>query len=87
MHVVFVAAVCSGEGPDEPTEVNILLSLSECHKYHFQLLNVMEPVGVTTNIVECLGIFIPAAKVPYPCFFFFFNIKLTHTCMEPKKYQ
>lgn len=49
--------------------MNILLSLSECHKYHFQLLNVMEPVGVTANIVERLGIFIPAAKVPSPCFF------------------
>lgn len=75
MHIVFVAAVCSGEGPDEPAEVNILLSLSGCHKYHFQLLNVMEPVGVTTNIVECLGIFIPAAKVPSPCVFFKYQTK------------
>lgn len=58
--LAFIAAVCSGEGQDEPSEVNILLSLSECHKYHFQLLNVIEPVGVTANIAERHDIFIPA---------------------------
>lgn len=89
MHIAFIAAVCSGEGLDEPTEVNILLSLSECHKCHFQLLNVTETVGVTANAAERRDVFIPVVNILYPRFL---NIKWkknnkNHTCHEPNKYQ
>lgn len=68
VHIAFIAAVCSGEGLDEPTEVNILLSLSECHKCHFQLLNVTETVGVTTKATERHDVYIPAVNIPCPRF-------------------
>lgn len=64
VHIAFIAAVWSGERLDETTEVNILLSLSECHKCHFQLLNVKETVGVTTNAAERHDIFILKFHIP-----------------------
>lgn len=82
VHIAFIAAVCSGEGLDEPAEVNILVS--ECHKRHFQLLNVTETVGVTASAVERHDVYIPAVNILYPCFL---NIKQNHTCYEPSKYQ
>lgn len=68
----FTAAVCSGEGLDAPTKVNILLSLSECHKRHFQPLNVKETVEVTANTADQRDTFIPIGNIPER---HFFNIK------------
>lgn len=70
----FRAAVCSGEGLDAPTKVNTLLSLCECHKCHFQTLNVKEAVEVTANTADRRDTLVPIGNIPERSFFFF-NIK------------
>ena len=77
----FMAAVCCDEALDERPKVNILLSLSECRKCHFQLLNVIETAGVTSSISDTNDVFIPAANILY--LLIFLNIKPTYTCHEP----
>lgn len=67
-HIAFAAAVWFSEGLDAPTEENILLLLSECHKCHFQLLNVRETVRVTTNIAERHDVFMSFGNIPECCF-------------------
>lgn len=71
----FRAAVCSGEGLDAPTKVNTSLSLCECHKCHFQPLNVKEAVEVTANTADWRDTLVPIGNIPERSLFFFFNIK------------
>lgn len=55
-------------GLDEPSEVNILLSLSECHKCHFKLLNVTKTVGMTANTAELCDVYITAVNILHLCY-------------------
>lgn len=67
----FRTPVCFGEGLDAPTTVNTLLSLCECHKCHFQPLNVKEAVEVTANTADWSDTLVPIGNIPERCFFFF----------------
>lgn len=78
LRCTFRAAFCSGEGLDAPTKVNTLLSLCECHKCHFQPLNVKEAVEVTANTADRRDTLVPISNIPERCFFLYISKKKNH---------